>query len=74
MDGFRGEAVFFGAEAVKEIVVLMEEIRRGVPLDGGRDRSFYWYAILGFQLIWEFNATTEPDNRIIHFSSSGITS
>jgi N4-gp56 family major capsid protein len=71
--GFRGEAVFFGAEAVKEIVVLMEEIRRGVPMDGGRDRSFYWYAILGFKLIWEAHATNEPDNRIVHFTSSSIT-
>jgi hypothetical protein len=68
----RGEAAVFGAEAVKEIVVLMEEIRRGVPLDGGRDRSFYWYAILGFKLIWEANATSEPDNRIVHFTSSSI--
>lgn len=72
--GFKGEAVFFGAEAVKEIVVLMEELRRGVPMDGGRDRSFYWYAILGFKLIWEAHSTDEPDNRIVHFTSSSITS
>lgn len=71
--GYRGEAVFFGAEAVKEIVVLMEEIRRGVPMDGGRDRSFFWYAILGFKLIWEAHQTNEPDNRIVHFTSSAIT-
>jgi hypothetical protein len=31
----------------------MEEIRRGVPWTGGRDRSFFWYAILGWKLIWE---------------------
>lgn len=74
MDGFRGEALFFGAEAVKEIVCLMEEIRKGVPLDGGRDRSWYWYAILGYKLIWEYSAASEPDNRIIHYTSSGITS
>jgi N4-gp56 family major capsid protein len=73
MNGFKGEAVFFGAEAVKEIVVLMEEIRRGVPLDGGRDRSFYWYGIMGFKLIWEAHQTNEPDNRIVHFTSSAIT-
>jgi len=71
--GFKGEAVFFGAEAVKEIVVLMEEIRRGVPMDGGRDRSFFWYAILGFKLIWEADQNLEPDNRIVHFTSSSIT-
>jgi hypothetical protein len=41
-------------------------------MDGGRDRSFYWYAILGFKLIWEANATLEPDNRIVHFTSSSI--
>ena len=73
MNGYRGEAVFFGAEPVKEISILMEEIRRGVPMDGGRDRSFFWYAILGFKLIWEAHATDEPDNRIVHFTSSAIT-
>jgi len=70
--GFKGEALFFGAECVKEIVVLMEEIRRGVPMDGGRDRSFFWYAIMGWKLIWEASAD-EPDNRIIHFTSSSVT-
>ena len=73
MNGYRGEAVYFGAEAVKEIVVLMEEIRRGVPMDGGRDRSFYWYGIMGFKLIWEAHQQNEPDNRIVHFTSSAIT-
>ena len=47
------EKPFFRSRSCKEIVVLMEEIRRGVPWTGGRDRSFFWYAILGWKLIWE---------------------
>lgn len=71
--GFKGEALVFGAEAVKRAVVVPAEIRRGVPLDGGRDRSFYWYAIEGYKRIWSINATAgdtyEPENRIFHITS-----
>ena len=67
---FLGESVVFGQDPVMEIVVVAEEIRRGIPSDLGRDRSIGWYAILGHQIIWSFNATTEPDNRIVHITST----
>jgi len=73
---FKGEMYAFGTEVVKEIVILPEEIRRGVPLDGGRDKAFYWYGIVGFGLIWSFNGTVgdvsnyEPENRAVRVWST----
>ena len=55
----------FGKESVMETRVVPEEVRRGIPGDFGRDRALAWYALLGHKIIWEYNATTEPDNRIV---------
>jgi len=67
---YGGQAFVFGAETVKEIRVIPEEIRRAIPGDYGRAKGMAWYGILGWKIIWEFNATTEPDGRIIHITSS----
>ena len=55
----------FGKEAVLETRVVPEEIRRGIPGDFGRDRALAYYALLGHKIMWEFDATYEPDNRIV---------
>lgn len=69
----KGPGFAFGADPVKEISVLPEEIRLGVPLGGGRKRAMYWYGISGFKVMWEFSGTNgaaqsanaEPMNTII---------
>jgi N4-gp56 family major capsid protein len=65
----KGEGYIFGKEAVMEVRVVPEEIRRGIPGDFGRDRALAWYALLGHEIIWEFDATNEPDNRIVRIGS-----
>ena len=62
-----GEAVFFGADAVHEGIVVPEEFRADVPKDLGRDKIIGWYALLGFQKTWDF--TTDADGRIWHVTS-----
>lgn len=62
-NGLYGEAVFFGADAVREGVAIPEEIRIAVPGDFGRDNGIAWYALLGFQQVWDFSA--DGQTRII---------
>ncbi|KKL79134.1 hypothetical protein LCGC14_2017860, partial [marine sediment metagenome] len=40
-----GEAVFFGADSVREGVAIPEEIRIDIPKDFGRDQGIAWYAL-----------------------------
>ena len=54
-----GQAVFFGADAVYEAVSIPEEIRTKIPQDFGRDQGLAWYALLGFQKVWEFDVDGE---------------
>ena len=54
-NGLYGEACFFGADAVREGVALPEEIRVAIPSDYGRDKGIAWYALLGFQQVWDFS-------------------
>jgi N4-gp56 family major capsid protein len=61
--GLYGEAVFFGADAVREGVAIPEEIRVGIPADYGRDQGIAWYALLGFQQVWDFSS--DGETRII---------
>src|SRR3990167_145 len=56
--GNKGEACFFGADAVIEAVALMEEIRYWTT-DGGRDENLAWYGILGFGKMWDWSADSE---------------
>jgi N4-gp56 family major capsid protein len=68
LNSLYGEAVFFGADAVREGVVIPEEIRMDIPKDFGRDMATAWYALLGFQKTWDFS--TDGETRIIHVSST----
>jgi N4-gp56 family major capsid protein len=63
--GLPGESYMFGKDAVMEIVVCPLEVRRNVPGDYGRDRGMAYYYCGGFAPYWEYNATSEPDNRIV---------
>lgn len=49
----RGEACFFGADAVMEGIVLPEEIRAKIPGDYGRSKGLAWYGLMNWKLIWE---------------------
>jgi len=51
-------------------VATMEEIREAIPGDFGRDMALAWYYLGGFAHIWDYNATTEPDNRVVRLGSS----
>jgi N4-gp56 family major capsid protein len=63
LGGGCGEAVFFGADAVSEAVAVPEELRYDVPQDAGRSKKIVWYSLLGFQIMWLWNADSET--RII---------
>jgi len=66
-NGLYGEACFFGADAVREGVAIPEEIRVGIPTDYGRDQGIAWYALLGFQQVWDFS--DDGQTRIITVNS-----
>lgn len=66
-NGLYGEACFFGADAVREGIAIPEEIRVGIPTDFGRDQAIAWYALLGFQQVWDFS--TDGQTRIITVNS-----
>jgi len=72
-DGLYGEAIFFGADAVREGIAIPEEIRIGIPTDYGRDQGIAWYALLGFQQVWSFagikNGQADGQTRIIKVDS-----
>ena len=68
-----GEAVFFGADAVREGIAVPEEIRIAIPSDYGRDQGIAWYALLGFQQVWSFagilNGQADSQTRCITVTS-----
>ena len=68
LNTYYGESVFFGADAVREGIVIPEEIRMDIPKDFGRDQATAWYALLGFTKTWDFSA--DGETRIIHVSSA----
>lgn len=63
-----GEALYFGADAVREGIVIPEEIRIDIPKDFGRDQGIAWYALTGFVRTWSF--ATDSETRIIHVTSA----
>jgi N4-gp56 family major capsid protein len=67
-NGF-GEAVFVGGDAVKEGIVIPEDIRIDLPKDFGRDQAIAWYYLGGFKQTWDF--TNDSETRIIHVTSLG---
>ncbi len=62
-----GEAVFFGADAVREGIVIPEDIRIDIPKDFGRDQGIAWYYLGGFVKTWDF--TSDGESHIIHVTS-----
>ena len=67
---YKGEAFIFGKDPVIEIIAVPEEVRIDIPSDFGRDRAIAFYYLGGFSIVWSYNATTEPDNRIVRITSS----
>jgi len=63
-----GQAVFFGADQVYEAMAVPEEIRVKIPQDYGRDMGLAWYALLGFQTVWNYNVDTEQ--HIVYVTSA----
>lgn len=62
-----GEAVYFGADAVREGIAIPEEIRIDIPKDFGRDQGVAWYGLLGFQRVWDFS--DDAETHIIYVTS-----
>jgi N4-gp56 family major capsid protein len=58
-----GNAIFFGADPVLEAVAVAEEIRAKIPEDYGRSKGIAWYALLGFELVWDF--TTDDEQHVV---------
>ena len=62
-----GEAVFFGADAVREGIVIPEDIRIDLPSDFGRDQAIAWYYMGGFVKTWDYSS--DGETHIIHLTS-----
>lgn len=53
---FKGEALFFGEDAVMKAVAVPLEIREKVPGDFGRDQAMAWYALQEYKIVWDLTA------------------
>ena len=62
-----GEAIFFGADAVREGIAIPEEIRIDLPKDFGRDQGIAWYYLGGYVKTWDYS--TDSEEHIIHLTS-----
>ena len=51
-----------------EGVAVAEELRQKVPADYGRSQGLAWYAIAGWEKIWD--EANDGDERIIHITSA----
>ncbi len=58
-----GECIFFGSDPVIESVAVAEEIRAKIPEDYGRSKGVAWYALLGFENVWDFS--TDGEDHIV---------
>ncbi len=63
-----GEAIFFGADAVREGIVIPEDIRIDIPKDFGRDQAIAWYYLGGFVKTWDYSA--DGEGHIIYMTSA----
>jgi len=69
-NSIRGLYDFFEAKAqltTMDHLYIGEEIRVGIPTDYGRDQGIAWYALLGFQQVWDFS--DDGQTRIITVNS-----
>jgi N4-gp56 family major capsid protein len=64
--GTTGEAFFFGEDTVTEAIAVPEEIIAKIPTDYGRSKGLAWYFLGGYKINWEH----DPDDRIVHWTSS----
>lgn len=64
---YKGEALFFGDDAIVEGIALAPEIRAKIPEDYGRSKGVAWYAILGYSLTYD--TATAGEARIVHVTS-----
>lgn len=69
---YKGEAVFFGDDAIVEAVAIAPEIRAKIPTDYGRSKGVAWYGMLGYSLTWD--TATAGQARIVHVTSTGTNS
>jgi N4-gp56 family major capsid protein len=66
--GDLGEAIYFGADAVKEGIAIPEGLRIDIPKDFGRDQNIAWYYLGGFKKTWDFS--TDGEGRIIYVTTA----
>ena len=67
-DSTFGEAMYFGADGVKEGLAVPENIRMDPPKDFGRDLAIAWYALTGFKLTW--SQVSDSNNRVIFVTTA----
>lgn len=63
----KGEALFFGGDALKEFPAINEEIRVKVPQDYDRDQGIAWYAMTAFVAPWLWS--DDAQESIVHLGS-----
>ena len=66
--GFKGEAIFFGEDAMVEGVAVAEEMRAKIPTDYGRDKGLAWYGLMGWSLTYD--VSTAGMVKVIHVTST----
>jgi N4-gp56 family major capsid protein len=67
-----GEAIFLGGDAVREAIVIPEDIRIDLPKDFGRDQAIAWYYMGGFKLVW--GSGTADELHVLHLTdTAGLT-
>jgi len=66
--GVLGEAVFFGADAVAQAMVVVPHLRHAIPSDFGRSNAVAWYGILKWDIIWD--TANSGEARVVHLTSA----
>jgi N4-gp56 family major capsid protein len=67
-----GEAIFLGGDAIREAIVIPEDIRIDLPKDFGRDQAIAWYYMGGFKLVWGSGSADEL--HVLHLTdTAGLT-
>ena len=64
----KGEAVFIGADAVREYAAIPEEMRTKIPTDFGRDEGMAWYYLGNFVRVWD--QTNDSEDHLVHVGSA----
>ena len=64
---YKGTGVFFGRDAVAEVVCEPEELRRKLSVDYGRDKGVGWFFTGGWDEV--YNVATAGFVKIVHVTS-----